>query len=149
VARRTRYIPDQTVSDLRIVLPREVRTAMIEHARRETPHECCGLLLGRGWTIDEAVPMPNVAATPATRFRVDERAHFELRRRLRSALAGREIVGAYHSHPSGPARPSARDIEEAGYPEWVCLIVGLGEGRTRVRGFTLRPSCRPIRVELR
>lgn len=133
--------------DGRFVLPREVRAAVIDHARREWPHECCGLLVGIGRGVVAAVAMRNVADTPATRFRLDDREHIALRRRLRDEGDGRRIVGVYHSHPAGPARPSARDVAEAAYPEWLYVIVGIDGARARVRGFALEPPVvRPVRL---
>ena len=84
-----------------------------------------------------AVPMDNAAASPV-RFRIDDRAHIELRRSLRRARPPLRILGVYHSHPAGVAWPSASDVAEAHYPDWVHLIVGLGGGRAALRGFRIR-----------
>jgi proteasome lid subunit RPN8/RPN11 len=35
------------------------------------------------------------------------------------------LVGIYHSHPTSPAAPSARDLAEAAYPGVAYLIVSL------------------------
>jgi [CysO sulfur-carrier protein]-S-L-cysteine hydrolase len=37
------------------------------------------------------------------------------------------VIGAYHSHPSSAAEPSARDIDEAHYPEFIHVIVSLAD----------------------
>jgi proteasome lid subunit RPN8/RPN11 len=128
------------------VLPRVVREAMVEHARRERPLECCGLLVGWNGSILEAVPMTNIAASP-TRFRVDDREHIALRRILRQRVPLQQIVGVYHSHPAGPARPSETDVAEAYYPDWLYVIVGLAGERAQVRGFALDEGrMRPVRL---
>jgi proteasome lid subunit RPN8/RPN11 len=80
--------------------------------------------------------MPNVAASD-TRFHVDERAHIELRRKLRRLEPPLEIVGVYHSHPAGPPVPSPTDLAEAHYPEWIYVIVGLGRPRAAVRMWSI------------
>jgi len=132
----------------RFVLPRAVRDAMVDHARHDLPLECCGLLLGHGTRIVAAVPMRNMLAS-ATRFRIDDQAHISLRRALRGALPPVELIGAYHSHPAGPARPSPSDLVEAHYAEWLHIIVGLTGGRARVRGFALagdRSRMWPVRL---
>jgi len=118
-------------------LPGAVRAAIVAHARRERPQECCGLLLGKGRTVEFAVAMRNVAAS-ATRYRIDDAAHIELRRVLRGVRPRLEIVGVYHSHPSGPAKPSSTDVDEAMYPEWIYLIVGFDRQRAQVRAFQIR-----------
>ena len=92
------------------------------HARRESPNECCGLLVGSGNLIDEAVPARNVLAHPA-RYQIDPRDHIDLNRRLRGS--GRAVIGAYHSHTRTPAAPSPRDLAEAHYPDFIWLIVSL------------------------
>jgi len=51
---------------------------------------------------------------------------------------GEELFAIYHSHPSSPATPSIIDLEEAGYPEALYLIISLNtKGVLEVRGFRL------------
>lgn len=127
-------------------LPATARRAIVAHAAREHPHECCGLLVGQGRSIVDAIPMRNVEASP-TKFRIDDREHIALRRTLRTASPPLRILGVYHSHPSGPARPSPTDVAEAFYPEWVYVIAAVANGRARVRGFVLDDGrMRPIRL---
>lgn len=88
-----------------------VLEAMALHAAEAWPDECCGLLIGRGDRILEAVRARNVADDPSRRYLVDPADHFGAIRDARArALA---VVGAYHSHPHGPAVPSATDRQEA------------------------------------
>jgi len=92
------------------------------------------------------VPMRNLEASPV-RFRIDDREHIALRRSLRHTSPARHIIGVYHSHPSGPARPSPRDLADAHYPEWLYLVIAFAGTYVRVRGFALnggRP--RPVRL---
>lgn len=117
-----------------VSLPAKVRRAMIGHARREAPLECCGLLVGRGARVVAAVPMRNLARS-RTRFRLDDRAHIELRRVLRSVVPPVEIIGLYHSHPRGPAAPSKTDVAEAHYAEWVHVVVSLEHLRASLQAF--------------
>ncbi len=108
----------------RVSAPAEVRRAIVAHARRERPNECCGLLLGAGRHVRYALPMRNVAASP-TRYRIDDAAHIKLRRLLREIEPPLSIVGVYHSHPGGGGAASPTDIQEAMYPDWLYVIVGL------------------------
>ena len=72
------------------------------HARAEAPAECCGMLVGRDASIDEAVQAKNIGAGP-TRFLVDPKDHIDARRAARRR--GLEVLGFYHSHPHSPAWP--------------------------------------------
>jgi proteasome lid subunit RPN8/RPN11 len=128
------------------VLPVRVRQAMVDHARRDHPLECCGLLVGRGRRVTAAVPMRNLEAS-RTRFRLDDREHIALRRSLRLVSPPLEVIGLYHSHPDGPSRPSPRDIAEAHYPGWVHVIIGGAPSTPRVRGFAIEGArARPLRL---
>lgn len=118
-----------------MVILRSALDAMIAHAQETTPNECCGLLLGTGVTIDEAVRVRNLEPGP-TRYRIDPADHIALMKRLRST--SRTIVGAYHSHPRSGAVPSPSDAAEAFYPDFVYVIVSLA--------VTDRPECRAWRI---
>lgn len=130
-----------------VILPLDVRRAIVAHARRDRPRECCGLLVGRGRRVAFAVAATNVDASE-TRFRLDDREHVTLRRALRAFRPPLDIVGVYHSHPAGEAWPSETDIAEAAYPTWLYLIVGLKTTRATVGAFRLRNG-RVRRVTLR
>jgi proteasome lid subunit RPN8/RPN11 len=118
-------------------VPVSVRRAIVAHARRDRPLECCGLLIGRGRNVLAVLPAANLARS-TVRYRLDPRVHIDARRWLRQCEPPLEILGCYHSHPDGPARPSPTDISEAAYPEWVYLIVGLRGSRAEVAAFRLR-----------
>ena len=118
-------------------IPAAVRRAIVAQAKREQPNECCGLLLGRGTTVEFALPMTNVLAS-RTQYRISDAAHIECRRFLRAFEPALSIVGVYHSHPAGDAEPSPRDVAEAMYPEWLYAIVGLAGNAPTLRVFQIR-----------
>lgn len=129
------------------VLPDDVVDAILAQAEAQRPLECCGLLVGQRDVVVAAVAMRNVSASPASRFELDSREHIELRRTLRKFLPPLEIVGVYHSHPDGAARPSVTDVAEAHYPGWLHVIVGWYGGNTEVRGFLLsRENVTPVEL---
>jgi len=107
---------------------------MVRHAREAAPAECCGLLLGHGDAIVEAVRTRNIAETP-TRFLIDPKDHIDRRRDARQR--GLDVIGFYHSHPQSPALPSETDRAEATYPNHLYFIVGLAAGEPDVRLFRL------------
>lgn len=108
---------------------------MIAHAHQAAPAECCGLLIGSGDRIDEAVATGNIAGSP-TRYEIDPRDHFAVIRRVRRE--GREILGAYHSHPATPPIPSPADIAAAYDETLLHLIVSLRmPDKPEVRGYRI------------
>ena len=114
----------------RLILPIELRAQISEEARAAFPRECCGLIEGtRTYDVIRATalhPAPNLARGN-DRFEIDPSEQFRLLRSLHGTK--REIVGCYHSHPSGPAAPSPRDAEQASERDFVWLVAGV---RTRV-----------------
>lgn len=85
---------------------------MVAHAVAAYPAECCGLLVGQGEEVQAVEPAHNpYALLRADRFQIDPLDHvriFEAARR-----AGQRIIGCYHSHPEGMARPSTIDRRHA------------------------------------
>ena len=108
--------------------------AIIAHAREAAPVECCGILIGRDGTIDDAARAKNLAGSP-NRFLLDPKDHIEVRRTARGR--GLDVIGFYHSHPHSPAWPSPTDIAEAAYPDAVQLIVSLEGTEVVARLFRL------------
>ncbi|HEY2149486.1 MAG TPA: M67 family metallopeptidase [Vicinamibacterales bacterium] len=97
--------------------------ALIRHAREDATFECCGLLIGAGLAVAEAVRARNIASDPATRFTVEPGDHIKARRAARAS--GLEVIGFYHSHPRTAAMPSETDIAENSYPGVIHAIVSL------------------------
>lgn len=83
--------------------------------------ECCGLLAGRGAAITRILPARNAAKRPDSEYEIAPEELFRLMREIRSA--GLEMLGIYHSHPSGENAPSASDLARAFYPEAVYFIL--------------------------
>jgi len=96
---------------------------MRAEAGEAAPEECCGLLLGRG-VIEEARPAANVALERCRRFEIDPQALVDAHRAARAG--GPEVIGYYHSHPTGPLAPSATDRAMAAGDGKVWAIVGEG-----------------------
>jgi proteasome lid subunit RPN8/RPN11 len=117
-----------------LLVPMVVRRAMVAHAVRESPRECCGFLLGRHRRVAYSVEATNVAAG-TTRYRVDDVEHIRLRKLLRAFAPSLEIVGVYHSHPAGSAMASVTDAAESMYPDWFYVIVGLKSPRRPLRAY--------------
>ena len=109
----------------------EVSSAVLAGLRAEAaaahPLECCGILLGAGSAISAHVPTRNVHPEPARHFEIDPQALVDAFRAERAG--GAQVVGYYHSHPSGPPGPSATDRAMAAHDGRVWAIVGGDEVR--------------------
>ena len=122
-----------------VVLPTAVRRSILDHARREFPLECCGLLVGRRRQIAFAVACANVARSE-TRYRIAPREHIDLRRALRGFSPAVEIIGVYHSHPRGTPFPSPTDVADASYRDWLYVIAGRAGSRPALGAFLIRDN---------
>jgi proteasome lid subunit RPN8/RPN11 len=121
---------------------RPVLDAIVRHARRASPEECCGLLIGSDTEIIETVATANVADEPRRRYEIDP-ADFmaqiwRCRQITASGGAALAVVGAYHSHPHSPPEPSPTDVERA-FTNFLFLIAGPagGVGQYAVRAYEL------------
>jgi proteasome lid subunit RPN8/RPN11 len=117
---------------------------IVERCRAAYPLEACGLLIGRigvgaRWHVARTAHSENLSATPETAFEIDPALQIRLHRELRGGPE--RIVGLYHSHPNGQARPSAKDAAMIYEPGLAWLIVGLYDGEvTGLGAFAPRRS---------
>jgi proteasome lid subunit RPN8/RPN11 len=121
----------------RFPLPEEMRRAIVEHALRDSPRECCGVITGHNGQPERLLTMRNVAE--GNRFyEIDPTQLIELEFDL-LPHDDSEIVAIYHSHPESPAYPSRTDVDLAFWPEAVYLICSLElSEQPVVRGFLIR-----------
>ena len=90
-----------------MVVPGEIRQALVEHAQSELPNEACGLVVVLDGVAQRYVPGRNAAASPYRfELEVDPETWF-------LEDEGYELA-VFHSHPSSPARPSRTDVENIG-----------------------------------
>jgi proteasome lid subunit RPN8/RPN11 len=90
-----------------VVVPDEVRRALLAHAREESPNEACGVVVLKDGVAERYVAGRNAAASPY-RFELDvppETWFLE--------DDGYELA-VFHSHLSSPPRPSRTDVENVG-----------------------------------
>lgn len=91
-----------------MVVPADVRAAIVEHANAELPNEACGLVLFEGDTAVEYVPGRNASPSPY---------YFELEIDpvTWADIGDRDVEQAvFHSHVSSPPRPSKTDVSRIG-----------------------------------
>lgn len=114
-----------------IKLPRSLLQEVISHAREKSPEEVCGWLSGKDGEVLEIHPIPNVAETPRTHFRMEPEAQLTAMREIRER--GLDLTGTYHSHPATPPHPSSNDWELALYPQCAHLIISLALPEPEIR----------------
>ena len=112
-----------------IEIPANLQVEILAHLRANLPEEACGLLGGRMLKDAEAdtvvarteimLPIENALHSPV-RFLMDPAAQLKSFYLLEER--GLELVGIFHSHPTGPARPSPTDVAEFAYPGTLTLI---------------------------
>ena len=92
------------------------------HAANSAPQECCGIFTGTANRITAAQPAANVHPSPESHFEIDPAALIAAHRAARDG--GAQVLGYYHSHPDGPARPSAEDRAQASGDGRIWAIIG-------------------------
>ena len=99
-----------------------VQEEILQHAREESPRECCGLLSGEREIITRLHRMRNILRSEV-RYAMDPTDLFHFFKELR--YCGYRHLRIYHSHPMSEAYPSATDIEQAFYPNCSYFIASL------------------------
>lgn len=103
-----------------------------EHAQKDYPYECCGILLGKFENGEKTVTQ----VLEIVNEKEDENKHNRylipsskiLETELYAIKNGLDIVGFYHSHPDHSAIPSAYDVEHA-LPVYSYLIVSVYDSK--------------------
>lgn len=108
-------------------LSREIRDAIVEHARREVPNEACGIVVGdrpaaNGGRPLRWTPLRNQLASP---YRYAIAPDDLLRLTIETDDADEVFWAIVHSHVASPARPSPTDLHESHYPDALYLLVSL------------------------
>lgn len=110
------------------------RDRIARFAEAAYPSETCGLLFGTrepggDVRVTRAVRVPNAAVsrTESYRFAADGPGSAS-----RPGGGSEEVLGAWHSHPDRPPRPSARDLEGAD-PDLLYVAVSVRAGRAGAR----------------
>ena len=104
-----------------IRIRQELTAQLVQAAAAAAPAECGGVLGGpTADTVTTATAVTNIAAHPQTRYELEPAGVLAALDAIEAA--GDVHVGFYHSHPRGPARPSAVDRAAAAWPGAVYLI---------------------------
>jgi proteasome lid subunit RPN8/RPN11 len=109
---------------------------IVDHAVRDAPHECCGVVAASDGVATTVYATENLAAS-AFRFEVDGLEMFRLLEKIE--LAGDELGAIYHSHTRSDPYPSQTDVNFSyGWPGVEWIIVGVPkQGEPEVRSFLI------------
>jgi proteasome lid subunit RPN8/RPN11 len=104
-------------------------SVMQNHAHACYPKECCGILIGQGDTVTEAIACENVfEGEQKDRFQIATDDIFRAQRESRER--GLELIGFFHSHPDEDAYFSETDLRNASpWHKHVVLSIRQGEVR--------------------
>ena len=107
---------------------------MVEHARREAPNECVGVLGTRDGEPELLVEAENARRSPLA-YEIAPQELLRVHDRLDEDDL--EVGAIYHSHTRTEPVPSQTDINLAFYPEALYIIVGLAGEDPDVRAFRI------------
>ncbi len=119
-----------------LTIPKKFVDDMIDHAKSESPLECCGILAGKEETVTHIYKMKNTENDPDKYF-MEPKEQFVAIKDMRAK--GIDMLAIYHSHPHSPARPSGVDIKLAFYPDAIYIIVSLMDAaKPVIKGFLIK-----------
>jgi proteasome lid subunit RPN8/RPN11 len=114
-----------------LTLTKEHLQKMISHVDAHAPLEACGLLAGLNSKVETVFAVTNQAQS-AVRFVMDPIEQLSAFEWIESN--GLDLLGIFHSHPTGPEIVSPTDISEAAYAV-VYVILARVDKSWRARGF--------------
>jgi len=118
-----------------IKIPKPIYDTMIEHARKEAPLECCGILAGKDGTVQRAFELKNEEKSPV-RYSMSPQDQLKVFEEMEKESL--DMVAIYHSHTHTIPFPSETDVRLAFYPEVASVIISLMEERPIVKAFKIR-----------
>jgi len=115
---------------------RDLVDEIVAHARENLPNECCGMVGGDNGEARTVYRAENAEGSPF-RYSIDAKEQFRMMKEIEAA--GEELAAIYHSHTKSPAYPSQTDVNLAGWPEAVYLIVSLADPEAPdLKGFWIK-----------
>jgi proteasome lid subunit RPN8/RPN11 len=115
-------------------IPKAIFQGMIDHAKKESPLECCGILSGREKTVEKAFEIKNAEESPVQYCMspLDQMKVFE-----KIESESMEMIAIYHSHPQTIPFPSETDVKLGFYPDIISVIISLKEEDPVVKAFQI------------
>ncbi|MGD0003586.1 MAG: M67 family metallopeptidase [Anaerolineaceae bacterium] len=121
----------------KLFLKAEMIEIMRAHFLRCIPEEACGILGGSGDHVKFVLPITNELHSPV-KFRMAPEEQFKAFTWLEENSL--QMLGYYHSHPSGPAYPSETDLLQFSYPGVVLVLLSLEDSTLQIKGFIIKEN---------
>lgn len=116
-------------------LPQSMVDRVVEHARRDHPDECCGVVAGRSGAATRLFEMQNAERSP-TGFVFDSAEWLTVYRDIDDA--DEDLLVVYHSHTMTEAFPSRTDVRWAvNTPGTSWLLVSTRSDELEMRSFRI------------
>ncbi len=109
-------------------IPAELLARIHAHSEQAYPEEGAGFLLGVEGRVIDILPLPNAREESARRNRYLIALEDYVKAEDAADSRGLSLIGAFHSHPDHPNRPSEYDREQA-QPSFSYLITSVQSGK--------------------
>jgi proteasome lid subunit RPN8/RPN11 len=106
-----------------LTITKEQYKKMVDHVNAHLPFEACGLLAGHDSKVQAVLEVTNQAQS-AVRYVMDPIEQLNAFEWIDSN--GLDLIGIFHSHPTGPETVSPTDISEAAYAVVHVILARLG-----------------------
>ena len=105
-------------------IPKTIYQKMLDHAKREWPLECCGILSGKEKTVQRAFELKNIEESPVL-YSMSPQEQIKAFEEMEKESM--KMVAIYHSHPHTIPFPSETDVKLTFYPDVSSIIISLKE----------------------
>ena len=105
-------------------IPKMIYQEMVDHAKREWPLECCGILSGKEKTVRKAFELKNTEESPVV-YSMSPQEQIKVFEEIEKGSM--EMIAIYHSHPKTIPFPSETDVKLTFYPDVSSVIISLKE----------------------
>ena len=105
-------------------IPAALARDLVDHAIRDLPNECCGMIAGAGGVAPRVLRAANTEGSPFM-YVMDPREQLRIMDDIDES--GEDLLAIYHSHTRSAAYPSRTDVELAFFPDTLYLIVSIAD----------------------
>jgi [CysO sulfur-carrier protein]-S-L-cysteine hydrolase len=127
-------------------LQREHWDQMRAHVDEIAPQEACGLVAGKNAYSVAVFPIHNLIESPV-RYQMDPEQ--QIKAFIQMEEKGWDLAAIYHSHPSGPHKPSPTDVAENYYPDTIHLVWSRIDDSWDCKGFIISGrNVREVQIEI-
>jgi proteasome lid subunit RPN8/RPN11 len=122
-----------------LIIPPDLIEKMRAHVQSCLPEEACGILGGSGDLVKVVIPVTNELHSPV-RFTMAPEEQFKAFMWLEENML--DMLGYYHSHPTGPDHLSETDLKQSFYPGAVLVLLFPKNQKLkwRVKGFIIEEN---------